>query len=262
MEKITSRENPKTKLLSKLIKSKKARTENNLFVIEGLRLVLDALKSKVEIEGVFITEECFDKNSERLISAGLKKEKMCVISEELSDYISDTQNPQGIFAVCKKLDKCANIDTIYNNGVFVCLCSLKDPGNVGTIIRTAEAFGVDAVIMTEDCADVFSPKVLRSTMGSAFRIKIITFENEEQMLKELKEKNVVTYASVLNDNSIRLGSFNFPSKSAVLIGNEANGLKESVINDCDYSLYIPMRGNAESLNAAAAANIIMWEITK
>lgn len=262
MEKITSRENPKIKLLSKLIKSKKIRTETNLFVVEGLRLVLDALRSEVDIQSIFITEECLDKNGKKLMLTSLEREKIYLISEELSNHISDTQSPQGIYAVCKRLDKCANIDTIYNNGILVCLCSLKDPGNVGTIIRTAEAFGINAVILTEDCADVFSPKVLRSTMGSAFRIKIITFKNEEQMLEKLKERNITTYASVLNDKSMKLGSFTFSSKSAVLIGNEANGLKESVINECDYSLYIPMKGNAESLNAATAANVIMWEFTK
>ncbi len=262
MEKIISRENSKIKLLSKLIRSKKNRNETNLFVAEGLRLVLDALRSDIEIQSVFLTQECIDKNNERLMELFSENIDIYIISEELSRYVSDTQNPQGIYAVCKKLDKCVNIDKIYNNGVFMCLCSLQDPGNVGTIIRTAEALGIDAVMMTEDCPDVYSPKVLRSTMGSAFRMNIITFGNEEQMLATLSKKGFITYAAVLRENSERLGSFEFSHKSAVLIGNEANGLDESIIRKCDYLLYIPMNGNVESLNAATAANIIMWEMTK
>ena len=154
------------------------------------------------------------------------------------------------------------LDKIYNNGVFVCLCSLQDPGNVGTIIRTAEAFGVDAVLVTDDCPDIYSPKVLRSTMGSAFRIPVVSFEDAEYMLNALKENEYTTYAAVLEENSICLGDFSFDKKSAVLIGNEANGLLNSITEKCDYSLYIPMKGNAESLNAATAANIIMWEMSK
>lgn len=262
MEKITSRENLKIKLLCKLIKSKKARFEHNLFVAEGLRLVLDALRSNVEIQSIFVTQECIDKNSKHINEFILNDNNSFLITKELSTYISDTQNPQGIYAICKKLDKNVNIDKIYNNGVFICLCSLQDPGNVGTIIRTAEAFGIKHIIMTEDCPDIFSPKVLRSTMGSAFRINVITFEDAEKMVRTLKLNGVTTYAAVLNDKSIALGTFDFPQNSAVLIGNEANGLSESIIKMCDSALHIPMKGSAESLNAATAANIIMWEMTK
>lgn len=262
MEKITSRENSKIKLLTKLIKSKKTRKETGLFVIEGLRFVLDAFINNVQMDSLFITEECLSKSKEKINPFIQNLKNLYVISEELSNYISDTQTPQGVYAICKSLDKCSNIDTIYNNGVFMCLCSLKDPGNVGTIIRTADALGIDAVLVTEECPDIFSPKVLRSTMGSVFRIKIITFKNEEEMLKNLKERNFVTYASVLDKSSMSLGTFQFSSKSAILIGNEANGLRKSIIDECDYSLYIPMQGNAESLNAASAANIIMWEIKR
>ena len=262
MEKIISRENPKIKLLSKLLKSKKARNEKNLFVAEGLRLVRDLLNSKVEVQSVFITQECLKRNENDVKQLLDVAENSFLITDELSLYISDTQSPQGIYAICKKLDKCLKLAKIYNNGVFVCLCSLQDPGNVGTIIRTAEAFGVDAVLVTDDCPDIYSPKVLRSTMGSAFRIPVVSFKNALEMLNALKENEYTTYAAVLEENSICLGDFSFQNKSAVLIGNEANGLSKEVVKKCDRSLYIPMKGNAESLNAATAANIIMWEMSK
>ncbi len=262
MEKITSRENSKIKLLTKLLKSKKMRNDTNYFVAEGLRLVLDALRSNIKIESIFITQICVDKNFDKLEQLLDKNIEKYIITEELSNYISDTQTPQGIYAICKRLDKCTNIDKIYNNGVFMCLCSLQDPGNVGTIIRTAEAFGIDAIMITEDCPDIYSPKVLRSTMGSAFRMKIFLFKDSLQMLEELKSKEIKTYAAVLRKNSECLGSFMFPAKSAVLIGNEANGLSNEIIENCNSSLYIPMKGDAESLNAATAANVIMWEMTK
>ncbi len=262
MEKITSRENSKIKLLSKLIKSKKVRTQSGLFVAEGLRLTLDVFRSDVEVDSIYLTKECLEKNKNRIEEFLHSCSNVYIISEELSGYISDTQNPQGIYALCKRLDKSTNTDKIYNNGVFVCLCSLQDPGNVGTIIRTAEAFGVDAVLMTEDCPDIFSPKVLRSTMGSAFRLNTITFKTVDEMIENLKINGYTIYSAVLRKESKQLGKFSFDKRSAVLIGNEANGLPDSIIDKSNFSLYIPMKGNAESLNAATAANIIMWEMTK
>ena len=262
MENIISRDNPKIKLLSKLLKSKKAREEEGRFVLEGVRLVCDVLNSSFEIESLFITEECIEKNKPQLEGVFERSKNVYVITTQLSNSISDTTSPQGVYAICKKLDKCVKLDKIYNNGVFICLCSLQDPGNVGTIIRTAEALGVDGVLLTDDCPDVYSPKVLRSTMGSVFRIPTVYFENETQMLNALKENEYTTYAAVLDKNSICLGRFSFVEKSAVLIGNEANGLSKDVSSACDFSLYVPMKGGAESLNAATAANIIMWEMCK
>ena len=142
------------------------------------------------------------------------------------------------------------------------IVSLQDPGNVGTIIRTAEAMGLDGVIMTSDCPDIYSPKVLRSTMGSAFRLPIYVCTDPIETLDLLHNKGFSSYAAILDENSLTLGDFKFPDKSVALIGNEANGLKDVVVEMCQNSLMIPMRGNAESLNAASAANIIMWEMSK
>ena len=262
MEKITSKDNPKFKALSALMSSKKERTTQQKFVAEGLRLVVDAVRSGLVPVNVFVSESFTAKYSDKLpeICKGCKN---CYeITDLLADRISDTKTPQGVFAVFDALDKNLNIDTIYNNGHFIFIVSLQDPGNVGTIIRTAEAMGLSGVIMTSDCPDAFSPKVLRSTMGSAFRIPILVCPEPCAMLDTLNENGFTTYAAVLNENSLKLGDFKFPNKAVALIGNEANGLNEAVSGKCTKTLMIPMKGSAESLNAASAANIIMWEMSK
>ena len=262
MDRITSKDNPKYKMLSALMSSKKERAAQGQFVAEGLRLVLDAVKSGIVPVSVFSSESFAAKFPEKLevICKGCKN--CYVITDALAEKISDTKTPQGVFAVFNTLDKNLNIDTIYNNGHFIFIVSLQDPGNVGTIIRTAEAMGLSGVIVTSDCPDVYSPKVLRSTMGSAFRIPIAVCADAVDTLQLLHDKGFVTYAAVLNEKSLKLGEFDFPDKAVALIGNEANGLAEEVSNRCTNTLMIPMKGNAESLNAASAANIIMWEMSK
>lgn len=262
MEKITSRENPKYKILSSLMTSKKERINSGLFVAEGLRLVMDAIRSGLTPEIVFSSESFAQKFPDQLLEISSGCEKKYIISDFLADKLSDTKSTQGIFAVFTALDKNLNIDTIYNNGHFIFIVSLQDPGNVGTIIRTAEAMGLDGVIMTSDCPDLYSQKVLRSTMGSAFRIPIAVSKNTTETIDLLHKQGFTTYAAALDENSVKLGSFDFSDKSVVLIGNEANGLDGAVIKKCSNTLMIPMRGHAESLNAASAANIIMWEMSK
>ena len=262
MDRITSKDNPKYKMLSSLMSSKKERVAQGQFVAEGLRLVLDAVKSGIVPVSVFSSESFATKFPEKLelICDGCKN--CYVITDALAEKISDTKTPQGVFAVFNTLDKNLNIDTIYNNGRFIFIVSLQDPGNVGTIIRTAEAMGLSGVIMTSDCPDVYSPKVLRSTMGSAFRIPIAVCADAVDTLQLLHDKGFASYAAVLDDKSLKLGDFEFPSKAVALIGNEANGLTKEVSESCTNTLMIPMKGNAESLNAASAANIIMWEMSK
>ena len=262
MEKITSKENPKFKTLAALISSKKERTIQQKFVAEGLRLVADAVRSGLVPVSVFVSESFTSKYSDKLTEICKDCKNCYEITDLLADKISDTKTPQGVFAVFNTLDKNLNIDTIYNNGHFIFIVSLQDPGNVGTIIRTAEAMGLSGVIMTSDCPDAFSPKVLRSTMGSAFRIPVCVCSDPNDAINALHENGFTTYAAVLDENSIKLGDFKFPEKAVALIGNEANGLSEEVSRECTKTLMIPMKGSAESLNAASAANIIMWEMSK
>ena len=262
MERITSKENVKFKNLSLLMASKKERISQGVFVAEGLRLVEDAVNSGLVPVSIFATDNFASKYPEKFSKICKDCEKVYIITDALAQKISDTKSPQGIFAILNALDKKLNLDKIYNNGHFIFIVSLQDPGNVGTIIRTAEAMGLDGVIMTADSPDAYSPKVLRSTMGSAFRIPITVCDDVLETVELLNRNGFTTYAAALDVNSVKLGEFIFPEKSAVLIGNEANGLKHEFVECCKHTLMIPMKGNAESLNAASAANMIMWEMTK
>ncbi|MEG0614883.1 MAG: RNA methyltransferase [Oscillospiraceae bacterium] len=262
MGEITSRENTNIKLYQKLLSSKKYRKEYGLFVLEGLRICLDALKENAELYCVLATKTALAKYSEALDL--LKKsfpEKFFEITDELGDRLSDTVGTQGVFAICKTLDKSDFNDKISSGGKFIVLNNVQDPGNVGTIIRTADAVGISGIIMCNSC-DIYNPKVTRSTMGSIFRVPI--FENYEiiDVLEIFKQNKIPTFAAVIDADAASLIDCNFGENSAVIIGNEGNGLPEEIVQNCDKKLTIKMRGNVNSLNAAMATGIIMWEMLR
>lgn len=145
---------------------------------------------------------------------------------------------------------------------FLALDHLQDPGNLGTIIRTADAFGADGILLSEGCADCYSPKVLRSTMGSVFRLPIWTVPDLAQTLKELHQAGFSTFGAALDETAICLGNFSFPQKSVAVVGNEGNGISRPVLDACQQTLYIPMKGETESLNAGVAASLILWEMCR
>lgn len=251
---ITSRENPLIKEASSLVSDKKLRRETGLFVAEGARLCFEAYKSGAFILRLFVTEDAEKKYKQYLSPLCSVAGEVYNISESVSQKISDTKVPQGVFAVCKTEEKPVNLD---QDGLFVLLSSLQDPGNIGTILRTCEAMNVKGVFLC-DCADVFSPKVLRSTMGCLFRLPINVFSGTAKAVELLKAKGVTTYASALAENALLLPDIKFSEKSCVLIGNEGNGLSSEVISSCDKTVMIPMPGKAESLNAASAAAILIY----
>ncbi|MBR3935664.1 MAG: RNA methyltransferase, partial [Oscillospiraceae bacterium] len=176
------------------------------------------------------------------------------ITSSVAEKISDTKTPQGVFAVCKITEKPLDLE---EKGVFVLLSNLQDPGNIGTILRTCEAMAVKGVFLC-GCADCFSPKVLRGTMGCIFRLPIKVFSETAEALELLKKAGVSTYASALAENALLLPDVKFSEKSCVLIGNEGNGLEHEVIESCEHVVMIPMPGKAESLNAASAAAIMIY----
>ncbi len=251
---ITSRENPLIKEACALVSDKKARKESGLFVVEGARLCSEACKSGAEVLRLFVTEEAEKKYPEYLSSLLSEAKEVYNISTGVADKISDTKTPQGVFAVCRMEEKEINLD---DEGLFVLLSGLQDPGNIGTILRTCEAMDVKGVFLCS-CADAFSPKVLRGTMGCIFRLPVRVFSDTAKALELLSEKGVTTYASALSENALLLPGVKFEKKSCVLIGNEGNGLSTEVISACDYSVMIPMPGKAESLNAASAAAILIY----
>lgn len=254
---ITSKENKQLKHCAKLVSSKKYRREQGQFVAEGQRLCEDAVRSGLKPLQTFLVEGMLDKCSSILEQS----QQVFVITEDLSAKISDTETPQGVFCVFQALDNGETVDTIKWQRVLL-LSSLQDPGNMGTIIRSAEAFGIDGLILSSDCPDLTSPKVLRSTMGGVFRLPIKTVDSMEAAIAALRQQGFAVYATALSEKSIPITELDLRGKTAAVIGNEGNGLTQQVIDACTAQTIIPMAGKAESLNAAIAASIVIWEMCR
>lgn len=260
---ITSRKNPKISRFRALMREKKARDESGIFAAEGEKLFYEAVNSGLMPKEILITEK-FSENNSKFCEFAAKLCNTDIISTDLAEYISDTRSPQGVFFTLALLDKSVNLTTIYNMprviSRIIALDGVQDPGNVGAIIRSCDAFGVDGFILSEACADIHSPKVIRSATGSAFRLPVCRGDLTE-ILPELKSRGFTIIGAVLNENAKELGSFSFPEKTAVVIGNEGAGISKEVQKLCAEEIYIPVK-NAESLNAAVAASIIIYQLQK
>ncbi len=233
------------------------RSQSGLFVIEGTRLCFDAYKSGTEFESVFLTEnylEKFKNDVEKIIDVA---EESYIVTEDIMKHICDTVNPQGIVCVCKNI--VSNLK-VKDNSKFTVLVDVQDPANVGTISRTAEAFGIDALIVCGGC-DIYNPKALRASMGALFRLPVLQL-NSEEIFNFFKVNNIKSFASTPREIANELTKTTFDGKCAMLIGNEANGLSDDIINKCDEAITIKMLGRAESLNAAAAASVLMYEMMR
>lgn len=261
MQKITSKDNPNIKLYVKLAGGKKYRKENGMFTLEGVRLVEDAVKENAELHSVFVTESYVKKLAQQGEALNFPDSvRVFEIADEIGNKMSSTDSAQGIFAICRCLEKPSFSDTVRSGGKYLLLHSIQDPGNMGTIIRTADAVGVDAVFLA-DCCDLYNPKVVRSTMGSLFRLNVseIDFDKDFPLFEEM---GVPSFAAVIDSDAVSLTECDFSKGGVILIGNEGNGLPREVSNMCTERLTIKMQGNVNSLNAAMAAGIIMWELVK
>ena len=256
---ITSKDNPVIKLYQRLSNSKKERLQYGLFVLEGLRIVEDALKEDARLSHLILTKQAYDRYAENLLQADLRDTKMLVISNELGNKIASTSTTQGVFAICSIPEEKAPV--FQENGRYIVLFGLQDPGNVGMIIRTADALGIDGVFMCGSC-DLYSPKVIRSTMGSVFRENIYIFTDEDLLFETFRNSKVTTSAAVIDTDAEKVTSCGFIGKQAVFIGNEGNGLPVETARKCDRLVTIQMNGTINSLNAAMAAGILMWELKK
>lgn len=262
MEKITSKDNHSIKEYHKLANSKSYREKTGKFAIESVKLIIEAIQSHVTIEKVFVTQSSYEKNYTILQKFFVNLQtNSYLITDELEQKLTQTNNAQGFFAICKKLDKHLDIGKIKKDGKYVFLSKLQDTGNVGTIIRTAEAMGLSGVIVSKDTCDVTSMKVLRASMGSVFRMKIYVSCEEVADIRQLSDYFSI-YAAVLDKGAVRLTDVVFSPNSIVVIGNEGNGLSQQIIDICSEKITIQMAGNTESLNAGMAAGILMWEMMK
>lgn len=260
-EMITSRENSLVRLAAGLVARKRARDESGLFVAEGVRLCGDAAESGVEIETLLVTEEALRRypEVERLRQSVAKT---LLVSEPVADKISATKTSQGVFAVCKKLDIRQRTVTIRSSGHYLLLDRIQDPGNLGAMLRSGDALGIDGVYLNAGCADLYSPKVLRGSMGGVFRVPVQENTELPEMVRGLRAAGVPVYAAALTGKAVSAARVELSKGGAVLIGNEGNGLPEELVEACDGSVVIPMARGANSLNAAVAAGIFMWEMGK
>ncbi len=256
---ITSKDNEIIKYVSKLISSAKYRRENGCFAAEGVRLCSDGASSGAEITAFLYTEKAEKKyNSEfKKISSAAKKSYE--LSEPLFKKISDTAAPQGFMCIFKTLDKYSVSYKISKQGRYTALENIQDPSNMGTILRTAEALGTDGVIISRDCCDIYSPKVVRGSMGAVFRVPVIFPEDFTDYISYLTRNGILTYASTPH-NADSINDIDFSQGGVMLVGNEGAGLKPETVSVCYKRIKIPMNGRAESLNAAAAAAILMYKM--
>lgn len=255
---ITSKNNAKIKEIKEYLTSSKERRKNEIFVLEGVRLCCDALKSGCRIISVFATEDCQTRYAENV---ALLKEN-CVdfytVSNDVLKSMSDTVNPQGV--VCTVAMKHNTFE--YEKGKkYIALDMIQNPDNLGAISRTAEAFGIDGMVICGGC-DIYNPKALRASMGALYRLPVRMCQSLEKELELCKEVGIKTFATVPDRDAKDITKTDFSKGAVCVIGNEGNGVSEGVINLCDEKITIKMLGRAESLNAAAAASITMWELVK
>ncbi len=247
MQKITSTSNDRIKFL-KTLKSKKGRNENGTYLIEGKRAVLDALAHSVKFNCILVEE-----NSDLDI---LCECEIIEVSRRVIEALSETSSPEGIIAEAFIPDLSFDVKKV--KGLTIFLDRLQDAGNLGTIIRTADALGAGTVILSQECVELYNPKTVRATMGSIFNIPIMLADESIATLDELKKAGYTVYSAALkgeNFNSVK----NIESKkSCIVIGNEGNGICEEILRASDKIVTLPMAGNAESLNAAIAAGILIY----
>ena len=260
---ITSRSNPLI-IETASLKEKKYREKSSLFIFEGVKLFDEAVKRGVEIVRVFATE----KMTEYCKNSAFKGE-IITVSNSVYEKLSNEKAPEGIICVAKYIDKSHNMNKIYNKEDFansdkrvIVLSSLRDPGNVGTVIRTAYAFGIDWLILSGDCADLYNPKTLRGAMGTLFSQKILRVDDLPAAVTLLQSGGRRVYAAALDERAKQLGSFAFAPGDCAVIGNEGHGLSARMLEACSETVYIPMAGDAESLNASVAAAVLMWEMCR
>ena len=255
---ITSKDNDLIKHIRKL-KEKKYRDEFCEFIVEGAKMIEEAINENINIKYIVVCEDCKNANSitqEQLYN--FAKYECIYVSEKIFNLITDVVAPQGILAVVEKPTKGdEKIDYKANN--FLILDNIQDPGNMGTILRTADSLNIKQIIVSKGTADCYNSKVVRSTMGAIFRVNVIEKELDK-VIKDMKKRGIRVYSTDLSTNKT-IYDVDY-QKSAVIIGNEANGVSQNILELSDERIKIPMIGKTESLNAAVATGIILYEINR
>lgn len=254
---IIAKDNKFLKLVTALQKSAKLRKEQGLFVLEGLRICRDAEENNIGFYALIVSKTFMVKFRKDIEVLAKTAENRIVISDELFKRISDTATPQGVIALAKipVLSR-----ELKKTGRYVALEHIADPSNIGAVARTAEALGIDGIIISGDSCDVFSSKSLRASMGTLLRIPLYFCDDIIEFLNSNSLRAFACVPSISAD--LKIGEFKFSDGDTVIIGNEANGLTSKTIENSYKTITIAMSGKAESLNAASAAAIAIWELTK
>ncbi len=246
MEPITSRQNNMIKHIKKLALERKYRRSSGEFLCEGPKLLDEAVRWG-------FTPKCVLAEDAAALHPWEGMAKTALVDRQLLSYASDTETPQGIVFTCAIPEEVRELP----GERLLVLDGVQDPGNVGTILRTADAFGADGVVLLPGCADPWSPKVVRSTMGACFRLPVISCTLDE-LMSLLEEKSIPLYATALREDTVDIRDADW-TRYAVVIGSEGRGVSDAVLERCEKTLKIPMRERCESLNAAMAAGIVLWE---
>lgn len=266
---ISSRNNQLVKWAASL-QDKKGRNESEAFIAEGEKLTLEALRRGLPVTHIFVMEGKESRVLELLRPYVERKEyadcQIIVLSEGAFSKISTEKAPQGIISAIKHLDFFRKLDIIYKEDFFIprgeralSLYSLRDPGNLGAVIRSAVAFGVQHIVLSADSADIYNPKTVRAAMGTMFGVKISIVSDFESFVSCAKENGRNVYAAELRDGAKSVKDIDLSSDDIFIIGNEGHGIPDSVSAICTHSVYIPISDGAESLNASVAAAVFMWE---
>ncbi len=258
---ITSRENRLIREYRHLLTDGKYRRQTRRFVLEGARLCEDAARSEIPLIAVFYTGKAAEQYPSQLAALSVCDQRF-LITDSLASYISDTTTPQGIFCICERPITGVRLEDLSLCGRYAALETVQDPANLGTMIRTAEALGLDGLFLSDGCCDPYNPKVLRGSMGGVFRLPLYTVENLPEQLQILSKRGFTTVACVVDSDATSITALPFDGGTVVVIGNEGNGLTEETVASCSARATIPMMGRAESLNASMAAGIVFWEMMR
>ncbi len=258
MQVISSKDNELIKHIKKL-KDKKYRDESKEYIIEGIKLVEEAVNENAKIKKIIICENTTNTYEiPTRITLEIAKYECIYVTEKIYNSITQVTNPQGIMAIIEKNVNKNEID--FSQDIIIALDNVQDPGNLGTILRTIDSVGLNQVIVSSETADVFNPKVVRSTMGAIFRLKILETQNLIETIKNIRKHHYkLMVTSLQTENTIYKANFN---KKIIVIGNESNGVSKEIQNIADEKIKIPMLGKTESLNVSVATGVVLYEYVR
>ena len=263
---ISSKNNSLVVRMAKL-KDKKYRKAEGLFRFDGIKLFCEATQNGAPIRYVFISESATAKFKDTVEDSGIDA-LFYILSDEVFAKITDEQAPEGIVTVCEELENIVKVEDYFalatkiKNCSVLMLESVRDTGNMGTILRSAKAFGIDALVISSDCADLYNSKTVRAAMGALFTQKVVVVDDVVAAISSFRKNEMRVFAAALEREAKKLGTFELVKGDVIIVGNEGHGLSKEVIDACNECVYIPMESGSESLNASIAASVCMWELYK